>query len=382
MFLPDGTPSRIHDEPDAEKVLKEINGYTVADRKQVSGFSDLKEDGSTACGCWIYSGVYPEEGRNRARERENHPNDYVDLKWGFAWPHNRRILYNRASADPQGKPWSERKKYIWWDEEKQKWTGLDEPDFEPDKRPDYKPPQGSHGMASIAGDAPFIMKPDGKGWLFAPAGTKDGPLPTHYEPIESPVPNLLYKQQENPATERYDTPLNAKAEPLDPKYPIVGTTFRVTEHYLSGPMSRFDSWLNELQPEMFIELSPELAAEYGIAHGGWLVAYNVRGAIEARAMVTKRVRPLQVNGRTLHQIAIPIHWGYAGETVGGMANDLTSIVADPNVSMHEGKAFTCNIRAGRLEPRTTDQPEPPAAWPTRQRMPATPEADQPEGQFR
>jgi formate dehydrogenase major subunit len=378
--LPDGTTSRITDEPDAEKVLKEINGYYVADGRQVSGFSDLKEDGSTACGCWIYSGVFPDHDRNRARSRVRDPEKYTNPDWGFAWPHNRRMLYNRASADPEGRPWSERKKYVWWDEAEKRWTGVDDPDFEPDKPPSYRPPPNSKGMKSIAGDAPFIMKPDGKGWLFAPAGTKDGPLPTHYEPVESPVPNLLYDQAINPVVELYDVELNEKDPRLDPEFPIVATTYRLTEHYLSGPMSRFNSWLNELQPEMFIELSPELAAERGIQHGGWMVAWNIRGAIEARAMVTKRISPLQVNGRTLHQIGIPFHWGFAGETVGGIGNDLTAIVADPNVSMHEAKAFTCQVRAGRLADLKRDQPLLFARWPTREATPDTPKQNQPEGQ--
>ena len=377
--LPDGRVSRITDEPAAEKILKEINGYTMEDKQPVKGFSDLKEDGSTACGCWIYSGVYPREGYNRARERKRTPGVYTSPNWAFAWPHNRRMMYNRASADPEGRPWSERKKYVWWDEDQKRWTGVDEPDFEPDKPPSYRAPQGSKGMQSIAGDSPFIMKPDGKAWLFAPSGTKDGPLPTHYEPVESPTPNQFYKQQANPTIELYDVPLNAKAAPLDPEYPIVATTFRLTEHYLSGPMSRFNSWLNELQPEMFIELSPELAAERGIEHGGWLVAWNTRGAIEARAMVTRRVRPLTVNGGTIHQIAIPFHWGFAGEVTGSIANDLTSIVADPNVSMHEAKAFVCNVRAGRL--RRHPEPAIPAApWPAYRVSPDAPEAAQPEGQ--
>jgi formate dehydrogenase major subunit len=225
------------------------------------------------------------------------------------------------------------------------------------------------------------MKPDGKGWLYAPMGTQDGPLPAHYEPVESPVPNLLYKQRENPAVERYDVPLNELSEPLDPAYPVVATTYRLTEHYLSGPMSRFDSWLNELQPEMFIELSPELAHERGITHGGWMVAWNRRGAIEARAMVTERIPLLKVNDRVVHQVGIPFHWSFAGETTGGQANDLTSIMLDPNVSMHETKAFVCNVRAGRLEPGQDEKPLEPAARPTREPAPETPAHDQPEGQF-
>jgi formate dehydrogenase major subunit len=379
-ILPDGTPSRIAGEPDAEKILKEINGYTVADRQQVGGFNDLKDDGSTACGCWIYSGVFPTEG-NRARSRKRSENNYTHPDWAFAWPANRRIMYNRASADADGKPWSERKKYIWWDAEQQRWVGIDTPDFDPIKPPSYRPPDGAKGMDALAGDAPFIMKPDGRGWLYAPTGLKDGPLPTHYEPVETPVPNLLYPQLSNPVAERYDGPLNALAEPLDPDYPIVGTTIRLTEHYLSGPMSRFNSWLNELQPEMFVEISPELAEERGIQHGDWLVVTSKRAAIEARAMVTKRMYPLLVNGRTVHQIGIPFHWGYAGEVVGSVANDLTSIVLDPNVSIHEAKAFTCNVRAGRL-PHHEDKPLAVAPWPTREPAPDTPPSAQPEGQIK
>ncbi len=379
-ILPDGSASRLKDEPDAAKILREINGYTVADKKQVKGFADLKDDGSTACGCWIYSGVFPEHDHNRARDRIRDPENYVNPDWGWAWADNRRILYNRASADPSGKPWSERKKYIWWDAEKGEWTGLDEPDFEKNKKPDYKPDRDSRGMDAIAGDAPFIMKPDGKGWLFAPAGLKDGPLPTHYEPIESPVPNLLYAQQDNPAADRCDEPGNAKAPALDPNYPVVATTFRVAEQYLSGAMSRFDSWLNELQPEMFCEISAELARESGIEHGGWIVVQTIRGAIESRAMVTNRIKPLLVNGKTQHQIGIPFHWGFSGETVGSMANDLTAIVLDPNVSIHEAKSFSCRVRPGRLENIKRDAPLEAYPYPTREPAPDTPASDQPEGQ--
>ncbi|UWZ84574.1 formate dehydrogenase-N subunit alpha [Occallatibacter riparius] len=378
--LPDGSASRIEGEPDAQKILMEINGYTVADRKQVRDFNSLRDDGSTACGCWIYSGVFPEEGNNRSRSRKLTPGVYTSPDWGFSWPLNRRMMYNRASADPDGRPWSERKKYMWWDEENKRWTGPDVPDFEPTKPPDYRPNSDSTGMQAISGDAPFIMKPDGRGWLFAPMGVKDGPLPTHYEPIESPIPNLLYPEQRvNPTIELYHVPLNTYNRPTA-EYPIVATNYRLTEHYLSGPMSRFDSWLNELQPGMFIEISAELAEEKGIDHGGWMVAWNSRCAIEARAMVTRRVQPPIVNGRTVHQIGMPFHWGFAGETVGAIANDLTSISADPNVSMHEAKAFTVDVRAGRLEHHEDIKPLPAAPWPTREESPDTSKSAQPEGQ--
>ena len=358
--LPDGTKSRIADEPDAEKVLKEINGYRVADRTLLRGFEELKDDGTTACGCWIYSGVYPEEGRNRAAERTADLNQLVNPNWAWAWPANRRMMYNRASADPQGNPWSERKKYIWWDAAQQKWTGLDVPDFPPDKPPDYRSGPDSKGLDAIDGDSPFIMHSDGKGWLFAPQNLKDGPLPTHYEPIESPIENPLYRQRSNPTAGTPESPLNPIAPPADPEYPVVATTYRLTEHYLSGGMSRFDSWLNELQPAMFVEMSPQLASERGIEHGDWVVVKSPRGTIEARAMVTPRLQPLTIQGRTLHQIGVPIHFGYSGEVTGGQANDLIPIVTEPNVSMHEGKAFMCQVRKGRLS-HPSDVPSEPVA---------------------
>ena len=185
-----------------------------------------------------------------------------------------------------------------------------------------------------------------------------GRLPAHYEPVESPVGNLLYpKQACNPTVRLFEGPLNHIAHTPTAEYPVVATTFRLTEHYLSGPMSRFNSWLNELQPEMFVELSPELAAERGIVHGGWLTVQSARGRIEARAMVTRRLRPLLVEGRVIHQVGLPFHWAFAGETVGGNANDLTSLVADPNVSMHESKAFACQVHAGRLAGRAPEPDE-------------------------
>ena len=385
--LPDGTLSRIEGEPDLEKILQEINGHKLHETdprtgrpRLLSGFSELKDDGSTACGCWIYSGVFPEPGRNRSRERRITDNP-LQPEWGFAWPDNRRVLYNRASADPDGRPWSERKKLVWWDEASRRWVGFDRPDFEPGKPPDYQPPPGAPGMAAIAGNRPFILKPDGVGWLYAPA-VKDGPLPTHYEPVESPLGNLLYpKQACSPTVRFFEGPLNHIAHTPTAEYPVVATTFRLTEHYLSGPMSRFNSWLNELQPEMFVELSPELAAERGIVHGGWLTVQSARGRIEARAMVTRRLRPLRVEGRVIHQIGLPFHWAFAGEVVGDNANDLTALLADPNVSMHESKAFACQVHAGRLGDHTPSPTKTPALWPTRDPVPDTPAAAQPEGRL-
>jgi formate dehydrogenase major subunit len=379
--LPDGSISRIQGEPDLEKVLKEINGFEVtgSPRRQLTGFGELKDDGSTACGCWIYSGVFPDHHRNRANERKLSDNP-LHPEWGFAWPDNRRVLYNRASADPEGRPWSERKKLVWWDAAAGRWVGLDRPDFEPTKPPDYRPAPDATGMAAIAGNQPFILKQDGLGWLYAAGAVKDGPLPVHYEPLESPVRNLLYPQQNcSPVVRTFDGPLNRLANTPTDEFPVVATTFRLTEHYLSGPMSRFNSWLNELQPEMFVELSPELAAERGIEHGGWLTVSTARGAIEARAMVTRRLRPLRIDGRTIHQVGLPFHWAFAGEVVGGNANDLTALVADPNVSMHECKAFACQVTAQRkavaLRPTALA-----VRWPTQGSIPNTPEASQPEGQ--
>jgi formate dehydrogenase major subunit len=205
-------------------------------------------------------------------------------------------------------------------------------------------------MDAISGSDPFIMKPDGRGWLFVPKGLKDGPLPTHYEAAESPVHNALYTQQSNPAAmffkKRKD---NSLAEVGDERYPIVVTTYRLTEHHVSGPMTRWLPWLNALQPALFAELSPELAEERHIQHGGWMVISTARGEIEARAMVTKRLQPLQIGSKKVHQIGLPFHWGFQGKSRGSITNDLTHMVLEPNVSIEEAKAFTCNIHAGRIE---------------------------------
>ena len=249
-------------EPSAEAVLAEINGS--GPDGPLSAYTELREDGSTSCGCWIYCGVRA-EGHNHAADRAPAtPGDWLGHEWGWAWPANRRILYNRASADPDGKPWSERKALVWWDSDEGRWTGHDVPDMEVTKAPSYRPPEGALGPEALSGTDPFIMQSDGRGWLFAPAGLVDGPLPTHYEPQDSPVPNPLYGHGRNPAREIVDHPGNRyHPEPGSPGsevYPFVLTTYRLTEHFTAGGMTRWSPYLNELQPELFVEVSPELAA--------------------------------------------------------------------------------------------------------------------------
>jgi formate dehydrogenase major subunit len=353
-----------------EAVLAEINGWQTAraaagvvrggsdgvlfggvDREgnphhgpQVNGFAELKADGSTACGAWIYSGVFGRDGVNKANSRKSR--DYLGHGWGFSWPSDRRIIYNRASARPDGRPWSERKKLVWWDSEK--WTGIDVAGFVQGKPPDYEPEVGAEGLDAIPGDAPFILHEDGLGWIYVPKGLKDGPLPTHYEPLESPVPNELYSRDTNPPEHWFSRSENRFAPPGDPRFPFVLTTYRLTEHHTAGGMSRFLSHLAELQPEMFAEISPELAREFKIRNGDYVCIVTLRAAIEARALVSRRIRPLQLNGKTLHQVALPYHYGTAGLVRGSAANDLLTISGEPNVTIMEAKACTCNIVPGRL----------------------------------
>ncbi len=349
---------RIKDEPSAYKVLKEINGYTWADKKPLPTFAVLKEDGSTVSGAWIYTGVIPAEGVNKARSRQG--DEWISPNWGFAWPANRHIMYNRASADLQGKPWSEKKKLVFWDPSKEvktpdgkvshgSWVspageGID---FLPTKAPNFRGKDNGIGFDWLSGNDPYIMKSDGKAWLFAPAGTVDGPLPAHYEPYESPTPNLVYKQQSNPLAKTWFVEGNPYHKVADPKYPIVISTYRVTEHHLSGTMSRWLPWLAELMPELFCELSPELAAEKGIKNAEYMTIETARGEIQARALVTRRMRPFTINGKVIHEIGIPWHWGWQARAEGDVVNNLSVLVADPNVTIHEGKVFTGNVRAGK-----------------------------------
>ncbi len=344
--------SGLRHEPEAEAVLMEINGYDVATGNQVETYKNLKDDGSTACGGWMYCGVYPREGHNRARSRrpDTPETETNHQDWAFAWPSNRRTLYNRASADPEGKPWSEKKKLVWWDEAEEKWTGTDVPDFEPTKKPSYRPDWSKRpqGMDALGGDKPFIMEADGQCMLFVPSGLKDGPLPTHYEPVESPVANALHpNRQVNPAAKMWQRPGNELHAMGDPRFPYVFSTYRLTELHCGGIPTRIMPHTAELQPEAFVEVSPELAKELGIEHLGWTTLSTLRGEIEVKAMVTERTRPFTIGGRTVHQVGMPYVFGWMGYAKGDIANVLLAITGDPNVSIHSTKAITCNIRPGR-----------------------------------
>ena len=349
-------------EPSMELVLKEINGYATQDIADKDGkpqykqgqalatFAHMADDGSTAGGCWIYTGVVNEtpEGKliNKANARKPaDEKDYLAHGWGFAWPANRRILYNRASADRAGKPWSERKKLIWWDaeaagqkpDEKGKWVGLDVPDFNAFLAPDAK-----------NGDRPFIMRADLVGAFFGPLN--DGPFPEHYEPLESPTKNLLGTRQSNPVAKIWQVPdhRNDLAPLGSADYPYVITTYRLTEHHLSGVMSRYLPMLAELFESQFAEISHELAKELGIANGDRITVSSPRGKMQAKAMVTARLKPFIIDGRTVHQIGVPWHWGYNGIAKGDIANDLSATVADPTVYIQETKAFMCNVKKGEV----------------------------------
>ena len=343
-------------DPSADAVLREINGSHLTGEKAgqpLKLFTEMKPDGSTSGGCWIYSGVYADGVNQSARRKPGKEQSWVAPEWGWAWPANRRTLYNRAAADPEGNPWSERKAYVWWDAEQQKWTGHDVPDFPADKAPSYRPEQGTPGAAGLAGDDPFIMQSDGKGWLYAPEGILDGPLPVHYEPAESPVRNPMYRQQANPTRQVYPRPDNLQ-NPSPPEahaevFPYLFTTYRLTEHHTAGGMSRWVPYLSELQPEFFCEVSPQLARERGLTNLGWATIVTARTAIEARVLVTERVVPLLIDGKEFHQIGLPYHWGVGGSALvtGDSANDLFGVTLDPNVHIQETKVASCDIRAGR-----------------------------------
>jgi formate dehydrogenase major subunit len=335
---------RAHGEPSVYKIMQEMNGYHTASGEQVTSFSELADDGSTAAGAWIYSGVCPDKVTNRARNRDGETTP--SLNWGFAWPANQRLMYNRASADPDGEPWSERKRYVWWDEATQGWIGADVPDFPKNKAPNTPAIPGAQGVDAHSGADPFIMQDDGLGALFVAKGLADGPLPTHYEPMASVIPNLLYKQQHNPLLREWKRRDNRYNGAINADYPYVLTTYRITEY--SGVMTKYIPWLAELQPAAFCEIDPELAVEKGIHNGDWATITTATGEIEVRALVTSRMKPLRVGkGQRVHQIGLPYNFGRLGLAHGDTSGDLIPLSMEPNVSIHEAKSLTCTIRAGR-----------------------------------
>jgi formate dehydrogenase major subunit len=326
--------------PTAEELAREINGRALEDitdpadpsrvvlakGKQVVSFAALRDDGKTSCGCWIYSGCYNEAGNNMARRDTSDPdNTGAYLKWAFSWPVNRRILYNRASADLAGKPWDASRKLLEWDGSK--WTGYDVPDIAPTARPDVV--------------MPFIMNPEGTARLFTRRLMRDGPFPAHYEPFESPVANVLApKVRGNPAARVFRGDMEQFGDAKE--FPYAATSYRLTEH--------FHFWTKHvqinavLQPEFFVEIGEDLAKEKNIKPGGWVRVWSKRGSVQAKAVVTKRVRTLVCDGKRVHIVGIPLHWGFTGVARKGFGpNSLTPYVGDANIETPEYKAFLVDI---------------------------------------
>lgn len=317
------------DHPDIDVISREINGYDMKTKQQIPGFAKLKDDGSTCSGNWIYCGFYP-ENENLSKRRDNTDEGMGNfLNWSFAWPMNRRILYNRASCNANGKPWANDKVVIYWDANKKQWVGNDVPDFAKDKAPTVE-----------GGTDAFIMNADGKGALYA--AMAEGPYPEHYEPYESPTNNLFSSIQLNPAVKIPEKGFETKGNRK--KYPIVATTYRMSEHWQSGAMTRNQAWLSELVSHMFIEVGEALAKEKGIKNKDRVIVSSARGEIEAFALVTKRFKPHEVDGKKVHQIGMPWCFGYKGIVTGATANTLTPHIGDANCSIPEYKAFLCDIR--------------------------------------
>ncbi len=335
--------------PSLAEVAKELNGRALADitdpktnttvkaGQQVPGFAWLKDDGTTLCGNWIYSGSWTEAGAMIQRRGTEDPSGLgIYPNWAWSWPANRRVLYNRASCDVDGKPWDPSRRQIWWDEAKQSWVGNDIPDFKVDSAP--KDHMG-----------PFIMNPEGIGRLFVPlGGMQDGPFPEFYEPIESPIANLLHpNQSNNPVVKKYKTDMDKYAKTGDTEFNVICTTYRLTEHYhywtKNNPMNV------ELVPEPFVEVPAELADRMGIRGGEKVKVTSARSHYIAKAMVTRRIRPMKIDGKETFQIGIPIHWGFRGiaedegKTAKTLANQLTPTVIDPNAFTPEFKGFLVKI---------------------------------------
>jgi formate dehydrogenase major subunit len=258
------------------------------------------------------------------------------------------VLYNRCSARPDGTPWSERKKLVWWDAATSTWTGDDVPDFPLHLAPDAVGRPDGDAMERLGGTDAFLAKTDGKAWLFAPSALRDGPLPAHYEPLEGGVRNPLHRQQSNPARAEWRRRENPYHDPYDdPRYPVILSTNRLTEMYGAGVMSRWLPWLAELQPAAFVELAPAHARELGIGNGDWVTIRTARAAIEVRALVTERIAPLQIGGRMLHHVGLNYHFGRKGLVTGEPTNELIAIAAEPNVTIQGSKVLSVAIEAGR-----------------------------------
>ena len=335
------------EEPDAHLVAKEVNGYDVTTGKLLPSFGACKTDGSTSSGNWLYCGSYTEAGNMAARRDPLDPSGIgLYPKWSWCWPVNRRIIYNRASVDPRGVPWDKEHpvvafrgaavdgKYV-----TKRWVG-DVPDG------GWYPLQNPDGSLRADAKYPFIMKPEGHARIFG-MGLADGPFPEHYEPVESPLTKnpMGHGTMVNPAIKLWhvDKPDGNYIGTPD-KFPIVGTTYRVTEHWQAGAMTRNLEWLCELMPEVFVEMSQELAVEKGIKNGDRVLVTTARGKLSAAAAITRRFKPFTVAGKTVHQIGIPWHWGYEGESCGCSANSLTPHVGDANTMIPEYKAFLCDVR--------------------------------------
>ena len=330
-------------EPEVHLVAREINGYftkdvTVKEKDkvlefkkgdQVPAFKYLMDDGSTVSGCWIYSGSYTKDGNLMARRDESDPGGLgMYPKWSWCWPVNRRIIYNRASVNPAGEPFNPKRIVIAWDATEKKWKG-DVPDGPWPPMKDDK-----------EGKYPFIMLPEGHARLYA-LDLKDGPFPEHYEPAESPAGNRMSNVQNNPVVK---IPANVSSNLT--KFPFIGTTYRMTEHWQTGGMTRSLPWLNELVPDMFVEISESLARQKGIKKGDKVRVTTERGSIEAVALVTSRLKPFSVDEKMIEQIGMPWHFGYAGLSTGDSANMLTPSVGCANTSIPEFKAFLCNLEKG------------------------------------
>jgi formate dehydrogenase major subunit len=342
-------------DPNVHLIAQEINGYTVADKKQVLNFTKLADDGSTACGNWIYSGSYPgpDKKHNLMARRDKKDPSGLGLypNWTWAWPVNRRIIYNRCAADPHGQPWSPDKVLFKWDAATKTWTKFDVPDFgwiNP-KTKEQIPPE-------LSAKSPFIMLPEGKSRIFVPGGLcKEGPLPEHYEALECPYVNPLSPQQSNPVMKVWKSELDRVAQICDPRYPVIATTFRVTEHWQAGAMTRNLAWQAEMMPEMFVEISPTLAKAKGIKPGDWIRVKSARGEVRARADVTHRVGPFTCGKggmqNTVEMVAMPWHFGFFGLITGGpdprqnyAANQLTPMVGDANTMIPEYKVFLVDVQ--------------------------------------